>query len=169
MEVFYRANVILSNFQPLLSSGPLAGPGQRSSPRPMTSSTSFVYCCQGLHGDISRPTYRLFHKRGPIQSRVKVQNFILSLIAYTLFFYSPNVNSECLCNSVKRKHAVFVMSLVLQPKVDEMADSGVLITESVRSSPEFTEPYARSVTYMERNNILQIFQVRRTKLQLLKW
>ncbi|XP_056601672.1 uncharacterized protein tex55 isoform X2 [Triplophysa dalaica] len=78
-------------------------------------------------------------------------------MAYTLL-NSPNVNSECLCNSVKRKHAVFVMSLVLQPKVYEMADSGVLITESVRSSPEFTEPYARSVTYMERNNILQIFQ-----------
>ncbi|XP_057179013.1 testis-specific expressed protein 55 isoform X1 [Triplophysa rosa] len=85
----------------------------------MTSSTSFVYCCQGLQGDISRPTCRLYHTRGPIS---------------------------------------VVTCKVLQRQVFEMADSGVLITESVRTSPEFTEPYARSVTYMERNNILQIFQ-----------
>ncbi|XP_065140535.1 testis-specific expressed protein 55 [Paramisgurnus dabryanus] len=39
-----------------------------------------------------------------------------------------------------------------------MAESGVLITESVRPSPVFTEPYERSVQYMESNNILQIFQ-----------
>lgn len=48
--------------------------------------------------------------------------------------------------------------LVVQHKLYEMADSGVLITESVRPSPVCTEPYERSVQYMESNNILQIFQ-----------
>lgn len=51
-----------------------------------------------------------------------------------------------------------------------MADSGLsekaLITESVetiRTTSVFTDPYERSVNYMETHSILQIFQVRKNK------
>lgn len=51
-----------------------------------------------------------------------------------------------------------------------MADSGLsekaLITESaetIRTASVFTDPYERSVNYMETHSILQIFQVRKNK------
>lgn len=66
---------------------------------------------------------------------------------------------------------VYVVSSTLhQHKLCEMADSvlseKLLITESAesfRGTSVFTDPYERSVKYMETHNILQIFQVRKNK------
>jgi len=50
---------------------------------------------------------------------------------------------------------------------DSVLSEKLLITESAESirvsSSVFTDPYERSVNYMETHNILQIFQVRKNK------
>lgn len=50
---------------------------------------------------------------------------------------------------------------------DSVLSGKLLITESAESirgsSSVFTDPYERSVNYMETHNILQIFQVRKNK------